>query len=134
MSSIWFIGDLHFGHEKVSAIRGFDTTEEHNISIIKKWHRQVRPEDVQQRFKDAQNAQTELLKAETEAETAKTKAEGEAQAEIAKANGEAEANRILSQSLTPQVLQQRWIDAIKGSSTIIVPQDFTALGNLVPQK
>lgn len=92
------------------------------------------PEDVQQRFKDAQNAQTELLKAETEAETAKTKAEGEAQAEIAKANGEAEANRILTQSLTPQVLQQRWIDAIKGSGTIIVPQDFTSLGNLTPQK
>jgi regulator of protease activity HflC (stomatin/prohibitin superfamily) len=91
------------------------------------------PEDVQQRFKDAQNAQTDLLKAETDAQTAKTTAEGEAQAEIAKANGEAEANRILSQSLTPQVLQQRWIDAIKGSGTIIVPQDFTSLGNLTPQ-
>lgn len=88
------------------------------------------PEDVQQRFKDAQNAQTDLLKAETDAQTAKTKAEGEAQAEIAKANGEAEANRILSESLTPQVLQQRWIDAIAGSGTIIVPQDFTSLGNL----
>lgn len=91
------------------------------------------PEDVQQRFKDAQNAQTDLLKAETDAQTAKTKAEGEAQAEIAKANGEAEANRIMSESLTPQVLQQRWIDAIKKAQTIIVPQDFTGLGNLMPQ-
>lgn len=91
------------------------------------------PEDVQQRFKDAQNAQTDLLKAETDAQTAKTKAEGQAQAEIAKAKGEAEANKLLTQSLTPQVLQQRWIDAIKGANTIIVPQDFTSLGTL-PQK
>lgn len=90
------------------------------------------PEDVQQRFKDAQNAQTDLLKAETDAQTAKTKADGEAQAEIARAQGEAEANRLLSESLTPQVLQQRWIDALSKSSTIIVPQDFTSLGQ-IPQ-
>lgn len=92
------------------------------------------PKDVQQRFKDAQNAQTDKLKAETEAETAKTKADGEAQAEIARAQGEAEANRLLSESLTPQVLQQRWIDALSKSNTIIVPQDFTSLGNLTPQQ
>ena len=90
------------------------------------------PEDVQQRFKDAQNAQTDLLKAETDAQTAKTKADGEAQAEISRANGEAEANRLLSQSLTPQVLQQRWIDALSKADTIIVPNDFTSLGT-IPQ-
>lgn len=88
------------------------------------------PDDVQQRFKDAQNAQTDLLKAETEAQTAKTKADGEAQAEISRATGEAEANKLLSESLTPQVLQQRWIDAISKAKTIIVPQDFTSLGNI----
>lgn len=91
------------------------------------------PEDVQQRFKDAQNAQTDLLKAETDAKTAKTKADGEAQAEIARANGEAEANRLLSASLTPEVLQQRWIDALSKSNTIIVPNDFTSLGTIPTQ-
>lgn len=90
------------------------------------------PEDVEQRFKDAQNAQTDLLKAETDAQTAKTKADGEAQAEISRAEGEAQANRLLSESLTPEVLQQRWIDALASSSTIIVPQDFTSLGQ-IPQ-
>lgn len=90
------------------------------------------PKDVQQRFKDAQNAQTDLLKAETDAQTAKTKADGEAQAEIARAQGEAEANRLLTESLTPQVLQQRWIDALSKANTIIVPNDFTSLGNLTP--
>lgn len=88
------------------------------------------PEDVQQRFKDAQNAQTDLLKAETDAQTAKTKAQGEADAAIAKATGEAEANRLLAESLTPEVLQQRYIDALAGANTIIVPNNFTSLGQL----
>lgn len=88
--------------------------------------------DVNNRFEEAQNAQTDLVKAEAEAKTAQTKAEGEANAAIAKANGEAEANRILTQSLTTQVLQQRWIDAIAGAQTIVVPQDFTSLGTLTP--
>lgn len=88
------------------------------------------PEDVQQRFKDAQNAQTDLLKAETEALSAKTKADGEAQAAISRANGEAEANRLLAASLTPEILQQRYIDALAGGNTIIVPNNFTSLGQL----
>lgn len=90
------------------------------------------PDDVNQRFKDAQNAQTDLLKADTEAKTAKTKADGEAQAAISKANGEAEANRLLAASLTAEVLQQRYIDAISKAGTIIVPQGFTSLGQ-IPQ-
>lgn len=88
------------------------------------------PEDVQQRFKDAQNAQTDLLKAETDAQTAKTKADGEAQAAISRATGEAEANRLLAASLTPEILQQRYIDALAGGNTIIVPNNFTSLGQL----
>lgn len=88
------------------------------------------PEDVNQRFKDAQNAQTDLLKADTEAKTAKTKADGEAQAAISKAQGEAEANRLLAESLTNEVLQQRYIDAIGKAGTIIVPQGFTSLGQI----
>lgn len=88
------------------------------------------PEDVQQRFKDAQNAQTDLLKAETDAQTAKTKAQGEADAAIAKATGEAEANRLLAASLTPEVLQQRYIDALGKAGTIIVPNNFTSLGQI----
>lgn len=90
------------------------------------------PEDVQQRFKDAQNAQTDLLKAETDAQTAKTKAQGEADAAIAKATGESEANRLLAASLTPEVLQQRYIDALGKAGTIIVPNTFTSLGQIPP--
>ncbi|AWN03439.1 metallophosphoesterase [Microbacterium phage Count] len=45
MSGVWFIGDLHFGHKKVSEIRGFSSTSEHDDHIIKKWRKTVRPED-----------------------------------------------------------------------------------------
>lgn len=88
------------------------------------------PEDVQQRFKDAQNAETDLLKAETDAKTAKTKADGEAQAAISRATGEAEANRLLAASLTPEIIAMRQIEALANANTIVVPQDFTSLGQL----
>jgi regulator of protease activity HflC (stomatin/prohibitin superfamily) len=88
------------------------------------------PEDVQQRFKDAQNAQTDLLKAETDAKTAKTRADGEAQAAISQATGEAEANRLLAASLTPEILKIRQIEALSNANTIVVPEDFTSLGQI----
>lgn len=88
------------------------------------------PEDVQQRFKDAQNAQTDLLKAETEALSAKTKADGEAKAAISRATGEAEANRLLAASLTPEILKIRQIEALSKANTIVVPEDFTSLGQI----
>jgi regulator of protease activity HflC (stomatin/prohibitin superfamily) len=88
------------------------------------------PEDVQQRFKDAQNAETDLLKAETDAKTAKTKADGEAQAAISRATGEAEANRLLAASLTPEIIAMRQIEALANANTIVVPQNFNSLGQL----
>jgi len=95
---------------------------------------------VKARFEEAQNAQTDVVKADAALAKAKIDAqqqvalaEAEATAAIARARGQAEANNLLSASLTPQILQQRWIDAVAGSGTIIVPQNFTALGNLAPQ-
>lgn len=42
----WFTGDPHFGHEKVAALRGFDSTEEHDTAIVNKWTKQVNDSDV----------------------------------------------------------------------------------------
>ncbi len=42
----YFIGDLHFGHEKVSTIRGFESTEEHDDHIVEAWLQTVRKEDI----------------------------------------------------------------------------------------
>lgn len=82
--------------------------------------------EVNQRFEDAQNAQTEVVKAEAELEKNKI----DAQQKVVQATAEAEANRILAQSLTPQILQQRYIDMLSKANTIVVPQDFTALGSI----
>ena len=46
MPATWFIGDLHFGHEKVAELRGFDTTDAHDAAIRRAWDRQVSPGDV----------------------------------------------------------------------------------------
>ena len=45
MSGVWFIGDLHLGHKKVSEIRGFASTDEHDAHIVKKWREKVAPSD-----------------------------------------------------------------------------------------
>lgn len=60
----------------------------------------------------AQQAEADQRTKSVEAETKLVVAEGQAAADIAKAQGEAEANRILTESLTPQVLEQRKIEAL----------------------
>jgi regulator of protease activity HflC (stomatin/prohibitin superfamily) len=81
---------------------------------------------VKQRFEDAQNAQTEVVKAQAELDKAKI----DAQQQVVQAQAQADANNLLSQSLTPQIIQQRYIDMLSKANTIVVPQDFTALGNI----
>lgn len=49
MSTIWFTSDLHFGHPKVSEIRGFgadeNATEKHDITVVENWCARVKPQD-----------------------------------------------------------------------------------------
>lgn len=35
MSTAWFTADLHLGHEKVSEIRGFSSTDAHDLTILR---------------------------------------------------------------------------------------------------
>jgi regulator of protease activity HflC (stomatin/prohibitin superfamily) len=85
---------------------------------------------VKQRFEDAQNAQTEVVKAEAEKEKAKIQADSDAYVRVTKAQAEADANNKLAASLTPQILQQRYLDVLAGANLIVVPQGFTALGQI----
>lgn len=85
---------------------------------------------VKQRFEDAQNAQTEVVKAKAEAEKAQIAADSAASVRIKDATAQAEANRLLTASLTPEVLQQRYLDVLAGANLIVVPQGFTALGQI----
>lgn len=91
------------------------------------------PDEIQARFLAAQNAQTAVVEAEAAAQKAKIDADSKAYVTKTEAQAQADANNLLAASLSPQILQQRWIDAVAGAGTIIVPQDFTSLGNLTPQ-
>jgi calcineurin-like phosphoesterase family protein len=44
--AIWFVGDTHFGHEKVSGLRGFGNTDAHDDAICRQWHKQVKDGDL----------------------------------------------------------------------------------------
>ncbi len=65
-------------------------------------------------IEEKQVAQQQLLKAETEKQTAITNAEAEAEAMKIKADGEAQANRLISESLTNQVIENKKIEKWNG--------------------
>lgn len=99
------------------------------------------PEDVQARLKDAQNASTDQEKAKIALETAKINeqqkvviAQAEADSTLVKAKAEAESNRIIAESLSPEVLQNRKLDTMEkigaGGNLIITDGDGSALLNI----
>jgi regulator of protease activity HflC (stomatin/prohibitin superfamily) len=87
---------------------------------------------VKQRFDDAQAARIAVEKAQAEQQQASV----EAATKKIEAQGIADANAVLTQSLTPEVLQQRYIDALSKASTIyVVPQGSTPMvgvGSAIP--
>ena len=62
----------------------------------------------------AQQAQYELLRAQIEAQQKVIEARAAAQSEVLKAEGEAKANQVKSQSITPAILKQMWIERWNG--------------------
>jgi len=67
---------------------------------------------IEEANQNAQKAEADKRTAQVNAEKALIIAQGDAAARIEAARGEAEANRLLTESLTPQVLEQRKIDAL----------------------
>lgn len=65
----------------------------------------------EQAKQDAEKAELDKATAIAQAETDKVKAEAEAAIAIAKAKGEAEANRLVSQSITPELIQMKEAEA-----------------------
>lgn len=88
------------------------------------------PESVTAKYAEAQQALIDKEKAQNQQETAKV----EAETKKINAQGEADANAILTQSLTPEVLQQRYIDALneigKSGNLIITDGSTDALLNI----
>jgi calcineurin-like phosphoesterase family protein len=42
---VLYTSDLHIGHQKVAGIRGFATTDDHDLAMAERWRAQVQPED-----------------------------------------------------------------------------------------
>jgi regulator of protease activity HflC (stomatin/prohibitin superfamily) len=79
------------------------------------------PETFKKAIEAKNNAVQQSLTAENQVKTAEAnakiqvaKAEGNAQAMLATAKAEAESNRLRQQTLTPMLLQQKWIDKWDG--------------------
>lgn len=90
--------------------------------------------DVVNRFDEAQAARIAVDKAEADQEaatvTARTKvieAQGLADAAVVQAEGQAKANDTLTKSLSPEVLTQRYIDALTNGTVFVVPEGSTPL-------
>lgn len=73
-------------------------------------------EEIVAAYNNAQKTEISKQEAVNEQETEKVKIE----TEVLKAEGEAKANKIRSESLTPEILQQEYIEALKESDTVYV--------------
>ena len=80
-------------------------------------------DEVKARFDEAQASRIAESKAQADLEVARVTAE-KARVE---AQGTADANKILSESLSPEVLQQKMIDAYKDGTVFVVPQGSNPL-------
>lgn len=80
-------------------------------------------DSITEAYAAAQSAQVEQQRAENEKETARIQAE----TKIIESQGEADANAILTQSLTPEVLQQNYYDTLReignNGNLVVVPTD-----------
>lgn len=117
--TIALLNDRAKAAEEIS--RGLETKWEDAGIIVEEINLQeIRyPESVTARFAEAQNSRIEIERAQAD----KQRAVVEAETKVIAAQGEADANRVLSESLTPQVLQQRYIEALNKSSTVyVVPE------------
>lgn len=87
----------------------------------------------EQAKQDAEKAELDKQTAIAQAETDKVKAESEAAVAIEKARGEAEANRLLSESITPELIQMKEAEArlehgwvtVQGAGNVVttIPQE-----------
>lgn len=45
MTTTWFTSDLHLGHQKVSEVRGFDNTDDHDLTVLSRIARTLSKRD-----------------------------------------------------------------------------------------
>ncbi len=110
--------DSKYGDEVVIVnkvvIGNVDFDESYNAAIAEKQNAQLAYETQQVVNKKA------LEKAEADAQVKKTEAQGEADAKLIAANAEAEANRIVADSITDEILRNRFYDVWDGKVPSVV--------------
>lgn len=88
------------------------------------------PDSIKDKYAEAQAAEVAKAKALNDQETAKVSAE----TKKIEAQGEADANRVLTESLTPEVIQQHYIDTLreigKSGNLVVVPEGSTPMVNV----
>lgn len=72
-----------------------------------------------QMTQEAQRSQNAVIKAEADARIQVAKANGNAEAMLAMARAEAEANRLKNSTLTPLLVQMRWIEAWQEGGSLV---------------
>lgn len=94
----------------------------------------VYPDSIVQAYAAAQSAEIAKAEAQNKQETAKVNAE----TKVIEAEKAAEANRILTESLTPEVLQQKYIEALSSiganGNLVIVPSDGSTMVSIPPKE
>ena len=73
----------------------------------------------EQAKQDAEKAELDKQTAIAQAETDKVKAESAAAVEIEKARGEAEANRLKSESITPELIQMMEMEPVRSMGGLL---------------
>lgn len=81
------------------------------------------PKSVTDSYAAAQQAQIDVTKEQAKLDAVKVSA----QQAVTKAEADAKANALLTQSLTPQVLQQHYLEALKAGTVFVVPNGSTPL-------
>lgn len=88
------------------------------------------PAAVMESYAEAQKAEISIAKAESNLRAAEVKA----QEKVVTAKAESEANSLLTASLTPEILQQRYLDTLKelavAGNVVVVPEGFNGLVNV----
>lgn len=79
------------------------------------------PKSVKDSYSAAQKSQIEVQKATNDLNATKVSA----QKQVVEAQAQADANNLISQSLTPQVLQQKYLDALRKGTVYVVPEGST---------
>lgn len=104
--------------------------EKYGLNVEQVSVQEVRyPETITSRYSEAQAAEIAKSKALNEQEAKKV----EAETRVIEAQGIADANQVLTESLTDEVLQQKYIDALveigKNGNLVVVPENSQPIVN-----